>query len=422
MKRSLPYILILTLSFFISIFITIDKFNDIKYQYSKIEPNLDNYSAAEIMLVSFQRLKINLLEEGVGREFVINKKIFDSKIKILENRSVLGTSFSYSDDFISLLNSIRYESIALDKLYYANKDCKRLEKKLIKHINSMQGLILDLQEKIYLIQIKNFNKSKQIIKDNSYNAQLYSIFCIILFFMFIAFFWIHIKKLRKTLSAKNLFISAIYHELSSSIQKIQISSEILIEKNDITSAKKYINRIKLHSDKIFYQTKEILEYSKIEIGNVGLIKSRFKLIDLLGDLLLSFEGINNNQLIIKSTSTGKMIKSDKPKLYSIIKNLVDNADKNTQNGVIRLVLKLIDNKLYIYVKDNGCGFDIKNLKYLYRPFNQGAEKSTKQGLGLGLTIIKNYVKTFGGTIRVKSRPNVGSSFLIRIHVSTVTID
>ncbi|WP_317518883.1 ATP-binding protein, partial [Serratia marcescens] len=52
-------------------------------------------------------------------------------------------------------------------------------------------------------------------------------------------------------------------------------------------------------------------------------------------------------------------------------------------------------------------------------FNQGVERETRQGLGLGLTIIKNYVTTMKGTIKAKSVEGVGSSFLIRIPVKLI---
>ena len=71
------------------------------------------------------------------------------------------------------------------------------------------------------------------------------------------------------------------------------------------------------------------------------------------------------------------------------------------------------------VKDTGIGFNVKNLDRLYKAFNQGVERETRQGLGLGLTIIKNYVTTMKGTIKAKSVEGVGSSFLIRIPVKLI---
>lgn len=190
-------------------------------------------------------------------------------------------------------------------------------------------------------------------------------------------------------------------------------------RNNIVMAEKYISNIKYHSNKIFHQTREILEYSKIEIGSLELTNSTFYIRDLLNESLSSCDEINQNTLITRSQSGEKLINADKQKLLSIIVNLIDNSNKNTKDGTTFISLKLLNSNIYIKIKDDGCGFNIKNLESLYRPFNQGAEKETRQGLGLGLTIIKSYIKILNGKIRVKSKVGVGSSFLICIPVSVV---
>ncbi|KOC90171.1 sensor histidine kinase [Winslowiella iniecta] len=420
MKIKYFYILILILSFLTIIFITTNKFNGIKEQYNTIEPNLDNYSAAEVLFLSFERMKVALLSPMKNDDFLLKKKIFDSKIMILENKSNNHESFFHDTYFLTLIYKIKLQSSELSVLYADNVDSIDLTSDAIAYMNKMHSTLLDIQEVAYRIQIRNFNRTKDIIKDNSSDTEFYSLLCIVLSFILIMLLWRHITKLKDTLLKKNIFISAIYHELSGSIQKIQISSEMIDVHSNVVMADKYISTIKLHSNKIFHQTREILEYSKIEIGNSELNNLRFFIEDLVNEARVFCEEKNKNQLIVKSNSDKKIINADKQKLLSIIINLIDNANKNTQNGTIILTVKLLNSRLYMRVQDNGCGFDIKNLASLYHPFNQGAEKETRQGLGLGLTIIKSYVKIFNGKINVKSKPGSGSSFLICIPVIVIT--
>ncbi|MGG6183760.1 ATP-binding protein [Pantoea allii] len=75
---------------------------------------------------------------------------------------------------------------------------------------------------------------------------------------------------------------------------------------------------------------------------------------------------------------------------SIVHNLIDNANKKINKGVINLNIKLLNNTLFIRVSDTSQGFDIKKLDLLFWPFNQGVKEDTLQGLELGLTIIKLY--------------------------------
>ncbi|CAO96178.1 sensor histidine kinase [Erwinia tasmaniensis] len=419
MKRTYLYMLILLLMFSVMIFSTINKFNSVREQYKEIEPSLDNYSTAEVTFLAFERMRIFLLSGGSLEDFSIKKKIFDSKIKILQNKSNSNTDFFYDDEFLILLKKIKDESEQLSAIYSTNANNPDRNVKALAFMPQMQSSMMDLQEVIYKIQIDHFNTTKNIIKDNSAYAKYYALLCIILFFVLIILLWRHITKLKQTLLEKNVFISAIYHELSGSIQKIQISSEMIDVSGDYTEAYRHIKNIKSHSEKIFHQTREILEYSKIETGNTRLNNSAFYLKELINESQLPFQNNNNNNVFIpRCTSKNKRIQSDKQKLLSIIINLLDNADKNTKNGRIYLSIKITGSHLYLRVKDNGCGFDIKKLNTLYRPFNQGAEKETRQGLGLGLTIIKNFVKIFNGKIRVKSRQNMGSTFLIRVDVGS----
>ncbi len=100
MKRTYLYVVILALVFTVMIFSTINKFNGVREQYKTIEPNLDNYSTAEITMLAFERMKVALLSTENNNEFLIRKKIFDSKIKILENKS------DNNIDFFTTMNSL----------------------------------------------------------------------------------------------------------------------------------------------------------------------------------------------------------------------------------------------------------------------------------------------------------------------------
>lgn len=419
MKRKYFHIIILVSIFSVLFFYTVNRFNNVKNQYKSIEPVLDNYSAAEVLLLSFKRMKVTLLTSPLSSDLVVKKQIFDSKIMILEDRSRYVNSFYHNQRFMILLEKIKEQSNHLSLAISNKKPTAEFVARILSIMEDMQPNLIDLQEIIYKVQIQNFEKTKVIIEDNSSDAELFALACITLLFSLLFFFWLHIYKLKETVFKKNIFISSIYHELSSSIQKIQLSSYLIDMNKENSSVSKQIKNITFHSDKILHQTRDILEYSKIEIGNIGVETSSFYVKTLADRNVIFFRNLNNNSFSIYNSSADKLIRSDKHKLLSIITNLVDNADKNTNHGNILLNIKVLQSCIYIYVKDSGSGFDIKNLKALFRPFNQGAKKETRQGLGLGLTIIKNYVKIFNGRIRVKSKLGYGSSFLLSVPVTVL---
>lgn len=419
-RRIIPVLLglVLTLFFSGSVFFTVQKFNEIKNQYKSIEPNLDNYSTAEILFLAFERTRTSVYQTESPDNFMVKKSVFDSKVRILKNKSLRINSFYYEPDFLSALELLEKQSADLSRLSESADPAER-KQVLLDQMNKMQPTLINLQEIIYKIQIRNFNTIKSLILDNSSYTELAALLSIVLLFTLIILLWVHITRLNSAIRGKNIFISAIYHELSGSIQKIQLSSDMIDVRGDILNSEKYLAKITYHSNKLYQQTKEILEFSKIEIGNVGITNQSFYIEDVLNAGLSLFNESNSNEIECSVYPKNLRVNADMHKIISIIHNIIDNANKNTQNGVIKVRLRVTGSVLFFRVSDTGCGFDTKKLSLLFKPFNQGMERETRQGLGLGLSIVKSYLKTMKGSVTAHSEIGKGSVFMIRIPVNIV---
>lgn len=395
-------------------FIITINFIDIKNRYHEIEPNLADYATAEVIMLSFEKMKTHLLISSVHEddEFINNKEVFKSKIKILKNKSELNDNFFYNKKIIDITNDLLIKLNSFDYLYKKYKQYIVSKKELISLIEIIELDLVNLQEVIYEVQISKFNDIKSSVIKNSDISSKFAVVSFILLILII----FNMFSLQQTLKKKNIFISSIYHELSSSIQKIIIATDIIqyqLAKNQLRDELSVISK---HAKKIMEQTKEILEYSKLEIGRIKIVKSLFSLDKVVEDILNDITVINDNEIKIFNSCEDINILSDRSKIYRILINLIENANKFTVNGTIIIHVKIIKNNLLIKVKDNGLGFDKKKIKYLFKAFNQGAEKNTRQGLGLGLTIVDNYIKILQGKIYIKSIPNIGSSFLIIVPI------
>ncbi|KAF6677070.1 sensor histidine kinase KdpD [Pantoea sp. EKM20T] len=419
-RRVVPFTLglLLTLFFSGSVFFTVQKFNEIKNQYKSIEPNLDNYSTAEILFLAFERTRTSVYQTESPDNFVTKKSVFDSKVRILKNKSLRINSFYYEPDFLSALELLEKQSDELSRLNEETTDPIRKDV-LLQQMNKMQPTLINLQEIIYKIQIRNFNTIKSLIIDNSSYTELAALSCIFLLFILIILLWVHIARLNTAIRDKNIFISAIYHELSGSIQKIQLSSDMIDVRGDILNSEKYLAKITYHSNKLYLQTKEILEFSKIEIGNVGLSNVSFYTEDALNAGLSLYNESNANKIECSVYPENILVNADKQKIISIIHNIIDNANKNTHSGLIRVKLRITNSHLFLRVSDTGCGFDTKKIHLLFKPFNQGVENETRQGLGLGLSIVNSYLKTMKGRISAHSEIGKGSTFMVRIPINIV---
>lgn len=414
---ALLVVFIIALSFLLSL-IAIN-FDGVRNRYKEIEPNLDNYSAAEVLILSFERMKMALLtsDKTALDDYFFRMSVFESKIKILDNKSNSISSFYYDKNFIRIENELKLKFFQLRNLSNKLGGGSVSKTEILVLIDEMEDTLLDLQEVIYEIQIRKFDELKSIIKDNSSKAEFLSIFSLILIFLIFIVLLRNSYSLKGILKKKNLFISSIYHELASSTQAIIIAADIIEHDISGDNLKKEAMLISNHANKIIEQTREVMDYARLEMMKVTINKSSFFINELVNDAIADLKG-ENKIFFFKSTKKEKII-SDKYKIYRVIINLLDNSNKFTSQGVLMVHVKVIGNRLFILVKDNGVGFDLNNISYFFQAFNQGAKKETKQGLGLGLTIIKNYVESLKGKIRVKSKLGYGSSFFIFIPIELV---
>ncbi|MNG93689.1 HAMP domain-containing histidine kinase [Serratia plymuthica] len=396
-------------------------FGNVKDRYKQIEPNLDNYSVAEILFLSFERTRTALLlgDEDNYDGFMLKKKIFASKIAIIEGRSTFSDSFYYDDEFIKTVAVLKRQYAELDQLGVELRNGTKTRADILSFMDEMEITLVDIQEMIYKIQIRNFTEVKDIIKDNSGKAELFAMFSLVLIFLMMFLILKNAFSLKEIVKNKNIFISSIYHEIAGSTQAIVIAADIMEHELVQEELKKEARLISHHGNKIAEQTREVMDYSRLEMGEIKVNDSLFSLNEVVDDAVAAVSGEGRNQFIIRHSSYAGKIHSDKYKLYRILVNLLGNADKYTHCGLVIVNVKVCNSRLYLLVKDNGIGFNVKNIDRLYKAFNQGLERETRQGLGLGLTIIKNYVTRMKGTIRVKSAEGKGSSFLICLPIKSV---
>lgn len=400
--------------FFISVYIIAINFGSVKSKYKSIEPDLDNYSAAEILYLSFEKLRSTFLIYGDvnSREFILKKMVLTSKINILNNHATFSDAFFYDKDFLSALKKVQDKNKQLNDVFSDFKMGKISRGDVLAFFNEMELEIIGLQEVIYRVQIKNFNEVTSVIANNALVAEVFSVLSIGLFLGIVFLFLRHSFVLKGIIKSKNIFISSIYHELATSMQKIVMSVELIEDNEQQHLYQKELNMISYHSLKVIEQARDILDYSRIEIGQLQTTISPFWLNNLINDALKSVNNKGNNKIVFYNFARNDLITSDKYKISRILINLIDNACKNTYSGAILITLRSKKDFYAITIKDNGVGLDIKKLKHYFQAFNQEVKGETKQGLGLGLTIVKNYLSVLSGTLLVNSIKGQGSSFAV----------
>lgn len=221
---------------------------------------------------------------------------------------------------------------------------------------------------------------------------------------------------------KSAFLSNMSHEIRTPMNSIMGFANLLKEP-DLSGDKqqKYISFIEKGGDRMLNIINNIVNMSIIEAGQ---LETRIQELDVNNQLeyIYSFfksevekKGLKFN-LNYALDSREVIIKTDKDKVESVLTNLVNNAIKYTDNGLIEFGCVEKAASLEFYVKDSGIGILEERQEAIFERFIQAdiVDKMARQGAGLGLSISKAYVEILGGRIWVDSKIGKGSTFYFTI--------
>lgn len=228
------------------------------------------------------------------------------------------------------------------------------------------------------------------------------------------------QKLIEENSAKDKFFSIISHDLKSPFQGLMGFSNLLttnhteFTEDEVDEALQSLNNSILH---IYDLLEGLLDWSRIQTG-------RFKCNPIKLNIFSLTEGIRNLLLlsaerksisILNDIDKDLIFNIDKKLLETVLRNLVANAIKFTQNGgTIKVYNKIQNSQNILFVEDNGIGINEENLIKLFKLDIHHTTKGTEneQGTGLGLILCKDLLEKANGKIWVESEVGVGSKFII----------
>ncbi|BAZ45851.1 histidine kinase [Chondrocystis sp. NIES-4102] len=238
--------------------------------------------------------------------------------------------------------------------------------------------------------------------------------------------------------AKSRFLANMSHELRTPLNAILGFTQLMSRDSTIgKEQQENLQIINRSGEHLLRLINDILEMSKIEVGQITLNESKFDLYAMLKSLeemlRLKARAKNLNLIFNIDDNVPNYIYTDEGKLRQIIINLLGNALKFTEQGSITLTVKLqknshpIKDKLYfiftdIYslffaVEDTGPGIEPEEMQLLFCPFEQTKiGRISNEGTGLGLSICQKFVDLMGGELTVESKVGKGSIFSFNILV------
>ncbi|WP_192820387.1 PAS domain S-box protein [Rufibacter sp. LB8] len=221
--------------------------------------------------------------------------------------------------------------------------------------------------------------------------------------------------------AKQQFLSNMSHEIRTPMNAIIGFTKVVLKTELTEKQREYLNAIKLSGDALIVLINDILDLAKVDAGKMTFEQIPFKLSASIFAMVHLFETKiqeRNLELVMEyDPKIPEVLVGDPVRLHQIILNLVSNAVKFTTQGTITVGVRLLvqdEQKVILEfaVTDTGIGISEKKLSTVFDNFQQATSDTSRLygGTGLGLAIVKNLVEPQGGTISVKSKQGVGSTF------------
>lgn len=236
------------------------------------------------------------------------------------------------------------------------------------------------------------------------------------------------------ITAKNAFLSNMSHDMRTPLNAIFGFTTLAKQHlDDSKTLKTYLDNIESSSKQLLEQIEKVLQISWIETNDIQVAEDECNLCDILQDVhkTLALQASEKNIHFSLNSANLKHcdIYSDPDKLKQVLLYLANNAITYTEhNGNVSITateVEQLPNDYVVYqfiIEDTGIGISEDFLKHIYEPFER--EKNTTfsgiHGTGLGLTIAKKIIDRMGGTIKVNSIINKGTTFTVTIHLRVQT--
>ncbi|PDS26559.1 response regulator [Flavobacterium branchiophilum] len=225
---------------------------------------------------------------------------------------------------------------------------------------------------------------------------------------------------------KDTFFTTISHEMRTPLNAIKGISDLLVSKKltqkEIEDYQKIMN---YSSDHLLNLVNDVLDFSKINLGEFSLSHGQF---DLEDNIQFVYNTNKNgakekklNYTIERKSDLPKFVMGDAQRFNQVLMNLISNAIKFTKKGFVNIVYQGYYDpdkpkcyRLNLTITDSGMGISETNLAFIFDKYFRAKIAHSESGIGLGMFITKQIVDLMEGTITVESQVGIGTIFKLDI--------
>ncbi|KQX09881.1 sensor histidine kinase KdpD [Flavobacterium sp. Root420] len=417
-----------------------------KFEYENILNSITIESCIKIDSVSRKGLFSRIGDALAGTINVQKEQLNITVTMKYANKIISG---SIEDQIVNLL--------AVTNKHYEN-EFKNL-KNSFTSLNEQDSKLIDLNNRLQTLLpeiILNYNKSLDVLQkdtqrqlENQYEAHKkvknYTIVMLIVLMLIISIILLSFtrmtfeyeKKLTtaqsqilQSLNFKNRIMGMISHEIRSPLSIISIYSKIISSSIKDSEIKDTFDSIQFTTNSLLLLANQILEYSKDENQSLKLKNKNFYLKNEINQIISSMISLvksKGNEIEVTTNLVSDYeVYSDATKIHQLFYNIIGNANKFTNHGLISIAIDFEiakDKKLNLKVtiQDNGIGISENDLKNIFELYYQGivSGKVNDLGVGLGLNLCKEIVELFGGEINIQSEQGNGTKVVFNLILTLV---
>jgi signal transduction histidine kinase len=235
------------------------------------------------------------------------------------------------------------------------------------------------------------------------------------------------EELRRSSEAKSGFLSSVSHELRTPLSSMLALCDLLLGRADgplTEEQERQIAYIRVGAEALMPLVNDLLDLARIEAGKTVVRANAFAIEDLFASLRGMFRPLHHDDrvaLVFEPAGDMLAISSDESKVAQVLRNLVSNALKFTQEGEVRVCARLDEQQgtVAFIVADTGIGIAPEDRARIFDEFEQveGPLQSQTRGTGLGLAVSQRLAAVLGGALSLESTLGHGSTFKLTIPVA-----
>ena len=229
-----------------------------------------------------------------------------------------------------------------------------------------------------------------------------------------------VRQNEELIASRKKAMHTVTHELRTPLTAITGYAGLMAKEGDIDKTAAYLRNIRQSAGRMRDMLDSLLGFFRLDNGKEqpNFAPCRISAITHILETEFTPIAMNKGLALAITNQTDAVVLTDKERILQIGNNLLSNAIKFTDNGSVSLTMDYDNGMLKLIVEDTGTGMTESEQQRVFGAFERLSNAATKDGFGLGLSIVQRIAAMLGGTIRLESEKGKGSRFTVEIPMQT----